>query len=280
MVPTSGEMQAPPAQLPSTASRDTDNADTVLVIDDDSTVRDMLRRFLAREGFDVITARDGSTGLRLAKELQPSVITLDVVMAGMDGWEVLGALKTDTRTNNIPVVMLSILDEQKAGYTLGASDYLTKPIDSRDLLDTVARLATHQKVKRDKVTGQRQAVGANIYELPLADHDTISALRKISADENFISTLVDGFVNDGRRLLSDLQNAVDTRDYPALRNALHALKGSSSELGCKQLVTVCQNGHNIKPPDMQSTRPAELANQVGEVFERTIKELARHAAKV
>jgi len=193
------------------------------------------------------------------------------------------SMSASMASGSLPTIVLTADATQEAMddcREAGIDAYLTKPIDSRDLLDTVARLATHQKVKRDKVTGQRQAVGANIYEMPLADQDTISALRKISTDENFISTLVDGFVNDGRRLLSDLQNAVDTRDYPALRNALHALKGSSSELGCKQLVTVCQNGHNIKPPDMQSTRPAELANQVGEVFERTIKELARHAAKV
>jgi len=72
-------------------------ATKVLVIDDEETVRDLMRRFLVREGFDVVTARDGAEGLALARQLRPAMITLDVMMPGLDGWEVLQALKRDPR---------------------------------------------------------------------------------------------------------------------------------------------------------------------------------------
>ena len=111
-------------------------APTVLVIDDDPDARDLMRRFLAREGFDTLTAADAAEGLRLARQFKPTLITLDVVMPRMDGWAVLKELKADPALAAIPVVMLSILDEQEKGFALGAADYLTKPFD-RDRLRSV-----------------------------------------------------------------------------------------------------------------------------------------------
>jgi signal transduction histidine kinase/DNA-binding response OmpR family regulator len=115
------------------------NAATVLVVDDEETVRDLMRRFLAREGFDVVTAADGQEALALARQLHPALITLDVLMPGMDGWSVLQALKADPGLAPIPVVMLSIVDEQNRGYALGAADYLTKPIQRERLRALLGR---------------------------------------------------------------------------------------------------------------------------------------------
>ena len=106
------------------------------MIDDDPDARDLMRRFLAREGFDTLTAPDAAEGLRLARQFKPTLITLDVVMPRMDGWAVLKELKEDPALAAIPVVMLSILDEQEKGFALGAADYLTKPFD-RDRLRSV-----------------------------------------------------------------------------------------------------------------------------------------------
>jgi signal transduction histidine kinase/DNA-binding response OmpR family regulator/HAMP domain-containing protein len=102
---------------------------TVLVIDDDPTVRDLMTRFLTTEGLHVVTATGGEEGLRLARELQPHVITLDVIMPGMDGWTVLRTLKDDPEVADIPVLMVTVVDNQRMGYVLGAADYMTKPID-------------------------------------------------------------------------------------------------------------------------------------------------------
>ena len=116
-------------------------APTVLVIDDDSTARTLIRRHLTRAGYRVDEAADGRTGLARARAFKPDVITLDVVMPGMDGWAVLTALKSDAALRDIPVVMATILDEERMGFALGASEFLTKPIDRTRLIATLERFA-------------------------------------------------------------------------------------------------------------------------------------------
>jgi adenylate cyclase len=111
----------------------------VLVIDDDATVRDLMRRYLSREGFDVITAAGGQEGLEFARKLHPSVITLDVFMPDIDGWSVLQTIKQDPELSRIPVIMMTISDEKQKGFTLGASGYLTKPVDRAQLSQLLYR---------------------------------------------------------------------------------------------------------------------------------------------
>lgn len=100
---------------------------TILVIDDDRTMHDLIRRQLHNHRVEI--ARTGEEGLRLAKELKPAVITLDVLLPGKDGWSVLTALKAERELADIPVIMMTVLDEKQRGFALGADDYLTKPID-------------------------------------------------------------------------------------------------------------------------------------------------------
>jgi GAF domain-containing protein/CheY-like chemotaxis protein len=116
---------------------------TVLVVDDDVAMRELVRRVLGREGLHVVTAAGGEEGVRLAKELRPVAITLDVMMPGMDGWAVLAALKADPEVADIPVIMLTMVDDKNLGYALGASDYLTKPLDRERLM------AILRKYRRD-----------------------------------------------------------------------------------------------------------------------------------
>jgi PAS domain S-box-containing protein len=125
-VPRKPEMT--PAPLP-VAPTETAEGRTVLVIDDDSMVRELMERFLRKEGFDVVLASNGVQGLALAKSHHPCLITLDVMMPDSDGWTVLGDLKANPATADIPVVMLTIVDDRGRGFALGATDYLTKPID-------------------------------------------------------------------------------------------------------------------------------------------------------
>lgn len=113
--------------------------DRVLVVDDDATVRDLMRRFLGREGFDVVTAESGAEALSAVRAQRPSVITLDVLMPDMDGWSVLQELKADPELAGIPVIMVTIVDEKHKGIALGASDYLNKPIDRGRLAAILAR---------------------------------------------------------------------------------------------------------------------------------------------
>jgi len=107
----------------------------VLVIDDDPGSLDVTRRALSRSGFEVITATDGASGLEMARTMRPAAITLDVLMPGMDGWAVLAALKQSPETSGIPVIMLSVMDDREMGLTLGATEYLTKPVDRDRLVE-------------------------------------------------------------------------------------------------------------------------------------------------
>ncbi len=128
----------PPGPLDSSSAQGTDEpgqrssfADRklVLVIDDDQAQRDLVSRFLAREGFVARTAADGETGLQLARILKPKVILLDVMMPGMDGWSVLSALKADPGLADIPVVMITFVSERGLALSLGAAEYVLKPVE-------------------------------------------------------------------------------------------------------------------------------------------------------
>ncbi len=107
----------------------TETRHPVLVIDDDPATRDLISRFLEREGFAVQTASDGASGLSLARELRPCAILLDVMMPGVDGWTVLATLKADLKLAAIPVIMVTGVNERSLAYSLGAADYLTKPVE-------------------------------------------------------------------------------------------------------------------------------------------------------
>jgi signal transduction histidine kinase/CheY-like chemotaxis protein len=111
----------------------------VLVVDDEKATRELITRGLEKEGFRLLVASSGEEALRLAREKKPDVISLDVLMPGMDGWTVLRALKADPITAPIPVVMVSMLDDRDIGHALGASDYLTKPFDRQKLVTALRR---------------------------------------------------------------------------------------------------------------------------------------------
>ena len=141
-------------RLPLTITKD--GAPLILVVDDDVTVREVVGRYLERAGFTVASADDGQEGLRLARELHPAAMTLDIMMPGIDGWTVLAAIKGDPELQDIPVVLLTIVDEKNRGFSLGASEYLVKPVD------------------RDKLTGVlRSVVGSRDRRVLVVDDDDI-----------------------------------------------------------------------------------------------------------
>jgi signal transduction histidine kinase/DNA-binding response OmpR family regulator len=119
-------------------------AATILVIDDDPVIQDLMKSFLGKEGYHVVVAAGGEEGLAEAKRHKPDVITLDVAMPRMDGWTVLGAIKADPELADIPVIMLTMVDNKSMGYALGAADYMTKPLN-RDRLSAV--LAKYSKLR-------------------------------------------------------------------------------------------------------------------------------------
>jgi CheY-like chemotaxis protein len=148
-----------------------------------------MRRSLTREGLEVVTARDGVEGLTLARELKPAFITLDVLMPTLDGWSVLEALKADAELSDIPVVMLTILDEKSKGFALGADDFVIKPIDRDRLRAILARYRGAAPEKRVLVVED--------------EADTRSWLRRILHDDGW--TVVEA--ENGRAALDRLAEA-------------------------------------------------------------------------
>jgi signal transduction histidine kinase/CheY-like chemotaxis protein len=112
----------------------------ILAIDDDRQVISLYERYLTPQGFKVVSQTDPSTAIEQVKKIKPFAITLDVMMPGEDGWQVLHDLKLDPQTRNIPVIMCSILEEEEKGFSLGASDFLVKPILQDDLINALNRL--------------------------------------------------------------------------------------------------------------------------------------------
>ena len=130
-----------PLAVPDTATDDGYSA--ILLIEDDPAAVRLLRTYLEDAGHHVKVAHDGPTGLVAAHRCQPAAIILDVMLPGMDGWEVLRQLKQDPQVRDIPVVIVTIIDEQDVGIALGAVDYFVKPVNPEAL---IARLARHALV--------------------------------------------------------------------------------------------------------------------------------------
>ncbi len=152
----------------------------VLVIDDDAPTRDLLSRFLMREGFRVRTAVDGEAGLQAARAMRPAAILLDVMMPRMDGWAVLSALKADPAFADVPVIMVSFVQEKSLAYSLGAADYLPKPIDWQRLKRLVepyrsadplgqALVVEHDPVTRDELRRMLESEGWSVIEAESGD---------------------------------------------------------------------------------------------------------------
>ena len=121
-----------------------DSLGRVLVVDDDDVIRQLIRVNLELEGFEVYTANDGEDALEKARDLQPVVITLDIMMPRLDGWDAAARLRADPATSHIKVVLLSARAQEadlRKGSRIGVDAYLTKPFDPDELIDTVRRLS-------------------------------------------------------------------------------------------------------------------------------------------
>jgi DNA-binding response OmpR family regulator len=112
----------------------------ILVIDDDPNVRELMSRHLSKAGYAVSLAASGEQGLEIARQHKPDIITVDIIMPAQHGLFVLGALKADAELQQVPVVFVSMVDEKQLGFSLGAADYIVKPINWERLLTALQRL--------------------------------------------------------------------------------------------------------------------------------------------
>ena len=157
--------------------------DTILVIDDDPSVRDLMSRFLGKLGFNVVAAASGNEGLRLAKQVHPLVITLDVVMPECDGWTVLKKLKADAALSEIPVIMVTIVDNEAMGFDLGVSNYLIKPVDR----DRLAVLIEKHRVARSSTFTEATTAPANSKNQKTQRESKLKSSGEVNHAEDFVS---------------------------------------------------------------------------------------------
>jgi PAS domain S-box-containing protein len=200
------------------------DSNTILVIDDDPTVREMMRRYLQQEGFRVVSAADGEEGLRIAARIVPSVITLDVVMPERDGWDVLRSLKSDPRLSAIPVVMLSIIDEKNKGYALGASDYIVKPVIRQQLVSVLEKYRASGSTSRVLVVEDDPDMRRRLHnmlseegwQVDEAENGRIALNRLSDAQPNLI--LLDLMMPemDGFEFLAELRNNKQRQAIPVV----------------------------------------------------------------
>ena len=179
------------AAPPSEAS----DSKTILSIDDDYMVIGLYERYLKPHGYEVVALTDSTEAIEQAKSLQPFAITVDVMMPEQDGWQVVQALRKDPETQNIPIIMCSILDERDRGLSLGANEYLMKPILEDELVGAVKRL---------------QTVGEPGTKNVLVIDDDPKALRLVERTLSSQETYHVSFANGGLDGLSAMQsNAPD-----------------------------------------------------------------------
>jgi signal transduction histidine kinase/CheY-like chemotaxis protein len=196
----------------------------VLVIDDDPTVRELMERFLVKEGFPVVTAANGVEGIRRAREIRPAAITLDVLMPDLDGWTVLAALKGDPELAGIPVIFVTILDERTKGYSLGAADYLVKPIDRERLTQVLKDICGDRPSRRillvedDETTRDviRRALERDGWSITLAENGRVALARV--AEQRPDAILLDLMMPemDGFEFLAELRRHAAWREIPIL----------------------------------------------------------------
>jgi two-component system NtrC family sensor kinase len=221
-LPGSAASQA--SSSPGADGRRSPHADCVLVIDDDATARELIADHLKSEGLTVVTAAGGVEGLKLAKELRPTVITLDVMMPDLDGWSVLAALRQDPALGDIPVIMVTIVDEHRRGIALGAAGYLNKPIDRERLHRLVSRfrapepptrvlLVEDDAVQRERMRGWLEGPELSVREAANG-REALDRLKQGKPDVILLDLMMPEM--DGFAVVAALQKEADWRDIPVI----------------------------------------------------------------
>jgi CheY-like chemotaxis protein len=215
-------------------------APRVLLIDDDPSVCELMRKHLEVAGYQVMEARSGDEGLHLARTERPDAITLDVVMPNVDGFGVLSALKRDPATASIPVIVLSIVEDKLTGFSLGAAEYLVKPV-RRDELERVLARHCPQGVgaPRRVMVVEDDAMAREVVEnmLRRAGYTAVCAgngrlaLERLEAEEAPSAILVDLMMPemDGFELVERLRADARWRDVPVIVLTAKVITGEERE---------------------------------------------------
>ncbi|WP_198381477.1 ATP-binding protein [Roseomonas sp. KE2513] len=250
MTETGPEPQAEALSLPDAEERT--QAGLVLVVDDDAASRELLSRFVVRDGFAVRCAHDGEEGLRLAKALRPTAILLDVMMPRMDGWSVLTALKADPDLAEIPVVMVSIVQERALAVSLGAADYLIKPVQWQRLRNVLDRYrapgaALVVEAEAEARAELRHLLESEGWSVEEADGTEMAMTRLTAPDPaappvGLVLVAVPGPEEEGLRLVHGLRAREDLRH-------LHVIALTGGEVAPAELEALRGQVRRVLPAD-------------------------------
>lgn len=260
------------AAVPTTSKSETPT-NTVLVIDDDTATLDLTRRSLAREGFHVATAENGSEGLDMARRLRPRAITLDVMMPGLDGFSVLAELKNDPATADIPVILMSMLDEREKGFALGATEYLNKPVNRQRLATSLEALKKGRKsggrvlvVDDEPDTRQllRRALEKDGWTIDEAENGLVALAQLAEAVPDLILLDLSMPQMDGYEFLAELRSGEDWQNVPVVVLSGQSLQPEERARLEGQVDAVLTKGERDR-----SSRLAELRELVKDCVNRT-----------
>lgn len=127
-------------------------AKTVLIVEDDRNIADLLRLYLEKEGYEVVIANDGLKGVELFKSSQPSLVLLDVMLPGMDGWGVCRAIRSESKSPIIMLTAKSETEDKVSGLKQGADDYITKPFEMKEVLARIEAVLRRSGIEPEKAS--------------------------------------------------------------------------------------------------------------------------------
>ncbi len=197
----------------------------ILCIDDDQQVIGLYDRYLKPQGYQVIPVTNPAAARDTIKRLKPYAVTLDIMMPGMDGWSLLQELKADPETRDVPVIICSIIEEEEKGFSLGASDYLVKPILEDDLLGALTRLNSDGSIKNILIIDD-SADDLRLMEKVIADNTQFKPILAQGGEKGWEmivnelphAIILDLFMPDvnGFTILERLRTTAELRDIPVI----------------------------------------------------------------
>jgi PAS domain S-box-containing protein len=202
---------------------ETKKSKTVLVVDDELNIRRFIKHELSNRGHDVIEASGGKEAVDLARKFHPDLITLDITMPDINGFDVTAVLKNDPQTKDIPILIISVIEDKQKAYRLGANDYITKPI-SIDLLMKRVDYLLESKQKKVLAVDDEAAITRSLeFELLKRGYTVYTAANGkeglISVQENHPSLIILDLkmpLMDGYQMLKELKNKPDTQGIPVI----------------------------------------------------------------
>ncbi|APZ41729.1 ATP-binding protein [Acidihalobacter ferrooxydans] len=269
----------PYTRMPALHATDADQTMTagvalnVLVAEDNAVNRRLVERILLNAGHTVTLVEDGESALDLIGEdpQRFEAVILDMHMPKRSGMEVAKALRFTHSDIRTPLIMLSadattstIENSRRAGFDA----YLTKPIDAARLLKLLQELHNNRPQPNDALAKTRIEQAP-----PLLNPNVLRNLELLGSDQHFVVRLVQDYVEDARPQLARMRTAYHAQDFSAWRNAAHALRGSSAELGCDRLVMLCGNAERLKNYEIGAPQTHRLLEQIDRAFRLTHAEL-------